>query len=67
MISLYNPFSFSTTLFQNAVEGVKLLLVGNKVDIEDMRQVEKRRGEKVLYTSIHLSCVLHVCSYVYNS
>ena len=32
---------------QNAVEDVKLILVGNKVDLEDQRQVSLKRGEKV--------------------
>jgi len=32
---------------ENAVEDVKLLLVGNKVDLEQQRQVTVRRGEKL--------------------
>lgn len=49
MVSLsnYDPF-----LDQNAVEDVKLVLVGNKVDLEDQRQVTLRRGEKVYCNSV---------------
>ena len=32
---------------QNAVKDVKLLLVGNKVDLEELRQVTTHRGQKV--------------------
>ena len=34
-------------LFQHGVEGVKVILVGNKVDLEETRKVTTRRGQKV--------------------
>lgn len=34
-------------LVQNAVDDVKMLIVGNKVDLESERQVPRRKGEKV--------------------
>ena len=32
---------------QNAVDDVKLILVGNKLDLEQHRQVTTHKGEKV--------------------
>ena len=34
---------------QHGIQGVKVILVGNKVDLEDQRKVSTRRGQKVGY------------------
>lgn len=45
--SFANVSKWLRNIEENAVEDVKLVLVGNKVDLEDQRQVTLRRGEKL--------------------
>lgn len=34
---------------QNAVDNVRIVLVGNKIDLENQREVSEKRGKKVSY------------------
>ena len=34
---------------QNAVDNVRIVLVGNKIDLENQREVSEKRGKKVNY------------------
>lgn len=45
--SFANVSKWLRNIEENAVEDVKLVLVGNKVDLEDQRQVTVKRGEKL--------------------
>ena len=36
---------------QNAVDNVRIVLVGNKIDLENQREVSEKRGKKVQYSS----------------
>ena len=40
----------SVTYPQNAVDNVRIVLVGNKIDLENQREVSEKRGRKVCYT-----------------
>ena len=42
--TLYNAYYVT---IQNAVDDVRMVLVGNKIDLENQRAVSERRGRKV--------------------
>ena len=50
MYSLYVVHACLT--LQNAVDNVRIVLVGNKIDLENQREVSEKRGKKVDYGSV---------------
>ena len=42
---------------QNAVDNVRIVLVGNKIDLENQREVSEKRGKKVNYIAHVDACI----------
>ena len=42
---------------QNAVDDVRMVLVGNKIDLENQRVISAKRGKKV---ELQYACIVHV-------
>lgn len=53
-----------SVILQHANEDVEKMILGNKCDMENKRQVSKDRGEAV---SVHMCRRTHICvSYLFN-
>jgi len=50
---------------QHANEDVEKMILGNKCDMEDKRQVSRERGEAVGVTASVLSACLFACMFIF--
>ena len=56
-ICVYLHKSMCGLFLQNAVDDVRMVLVGNKIDLENQRVISAKRGKKV---ELQYACTVHV-------
>ena len=63
-IYMYLSLFVSISPFQSGLENIDMVLVGNKIDLEDAREVPMQLAQEVRHISLYICQCLHKHTYV---